>query len=161
MGLGRQGFAEPNDRIHEARVEQRICPFDHEHADVLGREAELIDRITQAGRGSQKHVNAIQFNPIQLGLLLAVSLPNKSLELHVRTQGHENRLDLVSQLVGGGSNHGLDSVALHVKALQDRQAKGGRLARAIRSLSEDVTALDGGRDDALLQGRGLFEPVVE
>ena len=139
--------------------EQLVGLVHHEHArggqlgDALsrqiqqpaGRRHDAVDRLVQphdvvAQRGAARRDH-------HLG---AEVLPELARDLR----------GLQRQLARRDQDHGLDLVAARVEALEDRDAEGRGLARAVLGAREDVAARQRDRDRLLLDRRGPLEPLL-
>lgn len=75
-------------------------------------------------------------------------------------EGDDNRLDLLSELTGGGQDEGLGLLQLAVDLLEDADGEGGGLAGTRLGLGDHITITGDGDDGTLLDGRGVLKTKI-
>jgi len=130
---------------------KRGHPREIEHAPLV--------HIQQPPGGAHDHVGAVG-QRLRLGFDRAPPEDRDQRQVQPRGGLLELAGDLQAQLAGGHDHQDLDMAVLGGDALQGRQAKGQRLARAGAGLADDVRARQGHGQRELLDGEGLGDARV-
>ena len=146
------------DLVLESSGKHLIGLVQHEHLHGLEAQSTSLDHVVHTAGGSHHHVHALlkSADVISHGSSSHTGMDG---DVHEVSEGGDDLDDLLRELSGGSKHETLALLHLHVKGLQDADGEGGGLSGSGLRLRDHVSAGEGGLHGALLDGRGLFEPI--
>lgn len=141
----RQQLEDVVDLLGETARQHLIGLVENEHAESVNLERATVDHVKDTTGRADNNVHAL----LQLRHVLAdVRATNArvALGIHVVAQGHDDFLNLLSELARRRKNQSLALLHGRVDALQKRDGKRRSLARTRLCLRNHLVALYDGRD---------------
>ncbi len=144
------------DVVDEAHVEHLVGLVEDEEAEVIQLQGAAAHVVHDAAGRADHDVDAA-LQATELALVRLATVDGKGLDPLVAAEVLQRAGHLDRELARRGENERLDAAVLRLDRLDDREAEGGRLARACLGLGDHVLALEQDRDGRDLDRRRLAE----
>jgi hypothetical protein len=135
LGLRRKVAVDVVDLVHESAVEELVGLIKNEHLDVPRPQVAALDHVENTSRGSRNELLTV--------LELADVLTDRrstdagvARDVHVVSEGEDDRLDLGSEFAGGGEDEGLGLADGGVDGLEHGDGESGGFTGTGLSLQE-------------------------
>lgn len=148
------------DLVLETTAQHFISLIQAEHLDGGSAENLAVNHVKDTSGSSDDDVDTVLEDAHVLG---DGSTTNTSMDLdvHSLTNGHDDRLNLDSQLTSRSQDQGLGLELAQVNLLQDADGESGSLTSTTLGLGNNITVTDDGNDTALLNGRRALKTIKD
>ena len=110
-----------------------------EHLHAVGLEHTTLDHVVHTTKGSNNNLRSI-LESLHVISYASATDTCVAFDLHEVADGHDDFLNLLRQLTGGGKNEGLAGLDIGVDLLEDGDRERGGLASAGLGLRNDIVA---------------------
>ena len=157
LPVRRHAAEDPVDLRLEAHVEHPVGLVEHEHADVAELDRPALDQVEEPAGSGDEDVGLPRL--VDLAADRRAAVDGRDLQPLRRGKRLDVRRDLDRELAGRDEDERARASAPGGGALDERQPEGERLAGAGRRLGEDVESGERVREDEVLDGKGMRDPL--
>lgn len=145
--------------VHEASAEHFVGFVQDDDLQIVGVEVALGDEVEDTPGGAHHDVDSALLEAFLVFGDDSAAHAGVAHDFEELADAHDDSLDLLGELTGGGQDEGLAVGGLGVDELENTNRKGCSLAGSGLRLGDGVAALDDGKNASLLDDRGLLKAI--
>ncbi|KAI7360151.1 ATP-dependent RNA helicase [Hortaea werneckii] len=146
------------DLLSETARQHLVGLVEDEHLHAVGLQHAALDHVVDTARSANNDLRAV-LQRLHVVPHAGATNAGVALNVHEVANGHDDLLDLLSQLTGRGEDQTLASLDVRVELLEGGDSEGSGLAGTRLGLSDHIVALDDGHDRTLLNRGWALETV--
>lgn len=156
----REALEDLIDLVFETTAQHFVSLIQAEHLDGGSAKNLAVNHVKDTSGSSNDDVDTVLEDAHVLGNG-STTHTSMDLDVHSLTNGHDDRLNLNSQLTSRSQDQGLGLELAQVNLLQDANGEGGSLTSTTLGLGNNITVTDDGNNTTLLNGRRALKTIKD